>query len=164
MATLYELTGEYLMLLDMMDDPTVDEQTLNDTMEAISGELEIKADGYAKIIKDREALADGLKAEAKRLSERRQTIENNVKRMKDALQRSMIATGKTKFKTDLFSFGIQKNPISIAVDAAIPEIPERFLTHPEPTVNKTALKEALQNGEDLDGIAHIVQGESLRIR
>lgn len=47
---LHELTEQYEVLEDMMYDPEVDEQTVRDTMEAIWGEIEDKADGYAKII------------------------------------------------------------------------------------------------------------------
>lgn len=44
MNTLYELTAEYQQLLDMARDPDVDEKALSDTMEAIGGEIEDKAD------------------------------------------------------------------------------------------------------------------------
>ena len=47
MSTLYELTNDYLTLLDMAEDPDVEEDVLRDTMEGIEGEIEIKADGYA---------------------------------------------------------------------------------------------------------------------
>ena len=47
---LYELTEQYQILQDMAYDPEVDEQTLRDTMEGLWGEIEEKADGYAKII------------------------------------------------------------------------------------------------------------------
>ena len=50
-STLYELTDDYLALLEMAEDPDIDEQALKDTMEGIEGALEIKAEGYAKIIR-----------------------------------------------------------------------------------------------------------------
>ena len=165
MATLYELTGDYLILLDMMDDPEVDEQTILDTMESIEGELEIKAENYGRVIKNLEAEAAGLKGEVDRLTNRKRTIENNIARMKYALQQSMTITGKTKFKTELFSFGIQKNPAAVVIDEQyIENIPEEYLTYHEPTVNKAAIKDALKAGVNMDGIAHLEQTESLRIR
>ena len=48
MATLYELTDEYRQLLEMMEDDTVDPEILKDTLEAVDGEIEVKADGCAK--------------------------------------------------------------------------------------------------------------------
>ena len=165
MANLYEITQDYLQILSMMEDPELDPQTLADTMEAVEGELEIKAENYAKVMKNLEADVTGIKAEIERLSERKKTIENNIKNMKSALQMAMETTGKTKFKTELFSFNIQKNAPTVVIDASDPNnIPPDFLKFKEPEVDKTAIKAAIQNGMDLTGVAHLDQSESLRIK
>ena len=165
MATLYELTDDYLTLLEMAEDPDIDEQALKDTMEGIEGALEIKAEGYAKIIRMLEGDAAACDAESKRLRNKKQAIERNIDRMKKALQYAMEVTGKTKFKTALFSFGIQKNPASVVIDEGyIENIPDRFLIPQDPQIDKKAIKEALKAGEDLEGIAHLSETYSLRIR
>ena len=165
MANLYEITQDYLQILSMMEDPELDPQTLADTMEAVEGELEIKAENYAKVMKNLEADVAGIKAEIDRLSERKKTIENNIKNMKSALQMAMETTGKTKFKTELFSFGIRKNAPSVIMDEPyIENVPERFLKYSEPTINRTAIKEAIQSGENLEGLAHLEQTESIIIK
>ncbi len=163
--TIYEITSDYLQLMQMMEDPELDPQTLADTMEGIEGELEDKADNYARVMKNMEADLNGIKAEIDRLSTRKKTIENNIKRMKEALQFSMETTGKTKFKTELFSFGIRKNAPAVVMDEPyIENVPERFLKYSDPTINRSAIKEAIQNGEDLEGLAHLEQNSSLSIR
>ena len=163
--TLYELTEDYMNLLELAEDPDIDEQAFTDTLEGIDGALEDKAEGYAKVIRTLEGDAAACDAEAKRLRNKKQTIENNLKRMKAALQYAMQATGTTKFKTALFSFGIQKNPAAVVIDEGyIENIPDRFLIPQDPQIDKKAIKEALKAGEDLEGIAHLEQTESLRIR
>ncbi len=163
--TLYELTEDYMNLLELAEDPDIDEQAFTDTLEGIEGALEDKAEGYAKVIRTLEGDAAACDAESKRLRNKKQTIENNIKRMKAALQYAMQATGKTKFKTALFSFGIQKNPAAVVIDEGyIENIPDRFLIPQDPQIDKKAIKEALKAGEDLEGIAHLEQTESLRIR
>jgi sugar-specific transcriptional regulator TrmB len=163
--TLYEITSDYMQLMQMMEDPEMDPQTLADTMEGIEGELEDKADNYAIVMKNLEADLNGIKAEIDRLSTRKKTIENNIKRMKEALQFSMETTGKNKFKTELFSFGIRKNAPAVVMDEPyIENVPERFLKYSDPTINRSAIKEAIQNGEDLEGLAHLEQSTSLSIR
>ncbi len=165
MSTLYELTDDYLNLLEMAEDPDTDPEAFADTLEGIEGAIEDKADGYAKVIRTLEGDAAACDAESKRLRNKKQAIENNIKRMKQALQYAMEATGKTKFKTPLFSFGIQKNPAAVVMDEGyIENIPERFLIPQDPVIDKKAIKEALKAGEDLEGIAHLEQTESLRIR
>lgn len=165
MSNLYEITQDYLQILSMMEDPELDPKTLADTMEAVEGELEIKAENYAKVMKNLEADVAGIKAEIDRLSERKKTIENNIKRMKEALQFSMETTGKTKFKTELFSFSVRNNTPKVVMDEEyIENVPERFLKYKDPEINRTAIKEAIQNGEDLEGLAHLEQSKSLTIK
>ena len=49
MSTLYELTGQYMDLMEMAEE--ADPDVLRDTLEGIEGEIEDKADNYAKVIR-----------------------------------------------------------------------------------------------------------------
>ena len=163
--TLYDLQEQYQTLLTLGEDPDTDPEVFADTMEAIEGEIEIKADGYARIIRQMEADAAALKAEADRITNRRRVIENNIRTMKNRLEDAMIATGKVKFKTELFSFGIQKNPARVVLDEQyIENLPEEYLIAQDPKVDTAKIKEDLKAGKDLHGIAHLEQDSSLRIR
>lgn len=161
MANIYEITGNYLQVQELIEQGELDAEMLQDTLEAIEGEIEVKADGYAKIMKNLQKDIDGLKAEEKRIADRRKAIENHIKSLKLNLESAMIATGKKKFKTDLFGFGIQKNPASLAIEEGT-EIPADFIKVVE-SVDKTALKKAVKDGLEIDGVS-LVQTESLRIR
>ena len=161
MATLYEITGDFLKLLDMAEE--LDGDVFRDTLEGIEGELEIKADGYAKVITELENRAEGLDKESKRLAERKKGIENNIKRIKDSLQGAMIATGKTKFKTELFNFGIQKNKPRLVLDKGLEDIPMDYYIFQDPIADKEKITQELKEGKELD-FAHLEQGESLQIR
>lgn len=163
--TLYELTNELQQLLALAEDPEVDPQVLQDTIDAVTGEIEEKADGYAKVIRQMESDLAGLKNEIDRLTMRKKSIDNSIDRMKDALQMAMIIANKPKFKTELFSFNIQKNPPKVVVDDP-GNIPRDFLIEQEPKIDTMGLKKILQseNGAFLNGIAHLEQSESLRIK
>lgn len=163
--TLYELTIEYQQLLDLAEDPDIPEEALADSLEALGMDIEDKADGYAKVIAQLNADAAALKAEIDRLTARKRTIERNVDRMKDSLKSAMILTGKTKFKTELFSFNVQKNPVAVVIDEQyIENIPEEYLIPQDPKVDKQKLKDDLKAGRDLEGIAHLEQTVGVRIR
>ena len=163
--TLYELTEDYMNLLALAEDPDIDEQAFMDTLDGIEGAIEVKADNYARVMRQLEADAAACDAESKRLKNKAKTIDNNIKRMKQALQFAMQATGKTKFKTQLFSFYIQKNSASVVMDEQyIENIPERFLIRKDPEINRKAIRDAINAGEDLEGLAHLEQTESLRIK
>ena len=109
--------------------------------------------------------AEALKEEISRLQERKGHLENSAARMKSVLQKAMTACNKPKFKTLLFSFGIQKNPPSVTLDTEdLSKIPAEYLIMQSPKIDKGKIKEDLKAGKDLSGIAHLEQGESLRIR
>lgn len=166
MGTLYELTDVFLNLWELIDDPEADEDVILDTLEGIDGEIEDKADGYAKVIAQANAEAAALKSEALRITNRRKTIENNISRMKASLQNAMELTGKTKFKTSLFSFSVANNggKAPIVIDDIDPDkLPEEYkIVTISP--NTEAIRNALEEGKKLS-FAHIGErGRSLRIK
>lgn len=163
--SLYELTEEYAALQEMMYDQEVDELTLRDTLEAVWGEIEDKADGYAKIIIGMKSDIEILREEEKRLEARRRHLEARAQYLKDTLEENMKAVGKTKFKTALFSFNIQKNGglQPLVIDGLIDDIPGKYLVPQPPVVNNDAVRKLLSE-KQVDWAHLEPRGESLRIR
>lgn len=162
-TTLFELVGDFLRLYEMADDPDIDPQAFFDTMEGIEGEIEDKADGYACVIAKLNGEAKAIKEQEERLYNRRMAIENNVKRMKENLQDAMELTGKVKFRTTLFNYWVQNNPVSVVLDTDdIDSVPSIYVKTVK-DFDKTAIKDAIKNGEDI-GFAHLEQTRGLRIR
>ena len=164
MFSIYELTEDYIKLLSMAEDPDIEEEVFLDTLEGIEGALEDKAEGYAKVMRQLETNASGLDAEIKRLQERKTLVTKNVERMKKTLQTMMEATGKTKFKTELFSFNVQNNPPSLVLDSEdIETIPMEYLAPQDPKIDKTKIKADIKAGKEIT-FAHMEATKSLRIK
>ena len=159
---LYEITEDFERLREMALDPDVDPEAIRDTMEAIEADFEDKADGYAKVIRMLEPDEDGLDAEIKRLQARKSAVSGNKGRIKEALEKAMRQTGKTKFKTLLFSFGIQKNPPSVAI-LKEDSVPIDYLVVPDPQPDKKRILAELKAGAKF-AWAELRQTEALRIR
>ena len=163
--TLYELEDRYRGLLMLMEEEDLDEEALMDTMSMIEDDIEDKAEGYAIIMKELEGECEKFKREEERLKRRRQSYENHISTMKDALESAMRLIGKTKFKTEHFSFGIQKNGGNLPVIIEDPEsLPESFKVYTwRPDTEK--LRNYLTAMGGNIGYAHLGErGESLRIR
>ena len=162
---LYELTGQFLELQEMLEDPEIDSQLLADTMEALEGEIEWKADNYAKVIRNMEGSIEAIKKEQEKLAQKKAILECSIKRLKDNLEQCMRATGKTKFKTDLFSFNIQKNggAIPVILDVDVEKLPDELVVVTERPDLKAIAKYIEETGDVT--YAHFGErGESLRIK
>lgn len=160
---LYQLTADLLTLQEMLED-TVDDQCLLDTLEGVQGEYEIKLEAYCKVIKNIEADMEALKAEAKRLTDRRKVLEGNVERLKKAMYDSMKATGTDKVKGQIFTVAIQRNggKLPVIVDVDTSELPDELVKVVE-TPDLEAIGKLLESGNCK--YAHFGErGESLRIK
>ena len=136
MNTLYDIVGEFLEVYSLLSDPEADEQTILDTLEGISGELEVKAEGYIKVMRQLDAEAKALDAEAEFFKQKADVRKNNVKRMKDALRDALIATGhddKNGLKAGDFTLKVQNNggvqPLKITGD--VPESMTKVIIEPD---------------------------------
>ena len=163
MFSLYEMTREWESVFDMLLDPEIPEDAIFDTIEMIEADMDTKADGYAKTIRSLEGAASAIDAEIKRLQERKMSINNRKERLKQNLENMMRTTGRTKFKTALFSFNIQKNGgvLPLLMKEDIP-VPSEWLAPGLPDTAK--IRAFLQNGGTLPFASLGERGESLRIR
>ena len=161
---LYELKDGYFNLQNLLLTGEIDQDTFNDTIADINDSIEVKAENYAKIIRMIDGNISTVKAEIDRLSEIKKQLDNNKDKLKNNLEEVMIATGNVKFKTDLFSFNIQKNPPSVnVVDETLLTAYKDIWKVQEPILDKKLILEKLKAGETILG-AEIKQTEGLRIR
>lgn len=167
MSNLFELTEEYFQLMQMAEDPEVDPEVFADTMEGLTGDIMEKADSYAYVISVINGDIDVIDAEIKRLQERKRTLTNNVDSIKKNLYNTMQAIGIRKIKTAKHNFTIAKNggkiPVVYAPDMDIAKIPLDFVKVVQ-EVDKDAVREYLESGNELDFARLGERGESLRIK
>lgn len=166
MASLYELTGDFLKVREMLFDEDADIEMIENTLDCIGCLFEEKADNYAKILQYINDDISGIKNEMERLKIRKEMLQKRSDRLKQKLKTSMEITGKTKFSTTLYTFSIRKNgglePLKI--DADIKDIPEQYLTPQPPKINISAIRKALDEGAILH-FAHIEErGTNLSIK
>lgn len=165
---LYELTGNFLKAQEMLLDDEFDKEALENTLESIEMEIELKADGYAKMIKNLKCVQagikgqkDAIKEEINRLDSKEKAIENKIKYLNKELGNSMKVTGKERIKTDLFSFFFRKNQSTNILDEKMAL--ESDFVKIEKKIDKAALLKAMKDGQNFD-FAEIKESESLVIK
>lgn len=157
MATLYELTGQFLEIYNM----DIDDETKLDTLEAIdwTTDYENKVEGYVKVIKSLEADIEARKNEKKRLDGLNKSDQTKIDNLKAALATSMAETGQTKVDTTLFKVGFRKSEAVVVDEEKLPKKYQIVSYKPD----KKTLKELLNSGATIRG-AHIEERSNLSIR
>jgi tRNA U34 2-thiouridine synthase MnmA/TrmU len=164
MKPLYALVEQYREL-ERLDVEEIDEQALADTLEALSGEITVKATNCALFARNIETFADTVDEAAQQMAERAKRMRQKAAGVRAYLLNQMRGAGITKIQAPEFTVSIRKNPaaVQIAPDAAIPQeymvVPEP----PPPRPDKRKLAEALKAGAVIDG-CHLEQTERLDIR
>lgn len=194
---LYEITAEFADLFDRFDEianytPDTDEfgryisedgdiiEDLDayrqnfltawfDTLTAIEGEFNEKAENVAVYIKNLNAEIKAVKAEEKALKARRLSIEGQAKRMTNYLLRSMNAIGVKTIDMPRARMTLKLNPESVVIEnegALIHWAMEHdvsLLKYSDPEIKKNDVKNLLRMGQNVP-YAHLERKESVTIK
>lgn len=149
MSTIYEITDDVLSLMQMMEEDPENE-AIKDTLEALNGELDVKAESYCKVIAEFKAKETALASAIESLTQKKQSVTGNIDRLKKALFDAMKVTGKEKIKGDLFYLYIKNNAESLD---QLPEIlPEKYMVPQEPKIDKKQLLSDVKSGVAVEGV------------
>lgn len=170
--TLYELTNDFSELFGQLDDMldnenlTVEErdelsQAWFDTLEMIEAEFDDKAENIAVLAKQLTAEADALQKEENSLAKRRKARESAVVRLKAYLLQCMEATDRKKIDKPRARISVRNNAESVQIEDDRAFIDwamnhrEDLLRYKDPEISKKAVKEALNEGDELPGVSLI---------
>ena len=159
MTSLYEMTGQYLALAELADDPNMPEDALTDSLEGIEGEIEVKAQALLQVVAGMEGDTGAIDREIERLKGRKQVIQNRANSLRQYLFDNMVISGINKIACPLFQITLAKGrPMVVVNDAE--SIPDKYI---KTTITRAPVKKeilaALKAGE---GVAGCVLGESKR--
>ena len=164
---LYEIANDYLALMLAIENDEIPEECIADTLEAVKGEIEIKADNIACMLKNLDADIVAIKAEETRLAERRKAKERTYERIKKYLSDTLESLNIDKVET-------ARNNISFRRSEAVEIDEETFiawakvnrddlLSYTAPKANKTEIKRALKGGAEIVG-AELVSKKNIQIK
>lgn len=147
-----------------LDDIVVDEETgeiLNaDALHAVEAQAAEKIEATALYLRELDAEAKAAKEEADRMLARVKSMQKRSDYLKAMLLDALHATGKVK--TGRVTVFIRTSKAIEVADGVT--LPDAFVTvRTTTTPNKTALKEAIEAGADIEGV-RLVERESVQIK
>ena len=151
--TLYNLASEYRAQLETLADLDLPEEVVQDTLESLGGELEIKTQSVIGFTRHLEKLAESIKSAEAEMAQRRKIIEARVERMKHYVLDAMLNNNIQKIECPYFVVGVAKNPPSVDVfdEATIPQ--DYFVEQPAPPprLDKKLVMKAMKDGFEVPG-------------
>ena len=159
---------------EVIDDPVEYRRTMTDalldTLDAVDGEMEDKLANCAAFVKQLNAEADALDAEIKSLRYRSAAKKREIDSFKAYMMACMESADVKKVDQPLAKLTIRQNAESVEVageknfvEWAMTHNRDDLLRYSMPDINKTAIKTALNNGQDIPG-AQLVRTKSLIIK
>ena len=165
MPALYELSRDYRDAADKLADLDLPPEVIEDTLESLSGDLEVKATNVAMFFRNLESTAAAIKEAEAQMAARRKALENRVARMKDYLLANMIVAGVQKIECPYFKLSVRDNPPAVEVyEPGL--IPAEFMKQappPPPAVDKAAIAAALKAGQEVPG-CKLSRGQRLEVK
>lgn len=165
---LYHITQEYRLAAEHLASLDIDEQTLKDTLEGMSGALEVKARNVAIVARNIEAMAEAAGKAAEELAQRAKSMQKRADALRDYLLVNLQLAGISKIEPTAdqpyFKIAVQNNPPSAEI---VGEVPDAWLSEQKPAPprapDKKRILDALKAGESLD-FARINQSKRLVIK
>lgn len=119
---LYEIADEYRSLLEMIESGEIPEEAIADTLEAVSGELDTKLDGVIGYIKELNAEAAAIKAEADKLAARAKAKTRKAEGLALYITRVLEGLGRATFENERHKISfIPSTAVRITDEAAFIE-------------------------------------------
>lgn len=170
--TIYDIDARIAELEARCDDAeTIDEETgeiiridLDAELTALRMAREEKLENVACWAKNLAAYIDDIKAEEKKLADKRRSAERRVESLKGWLLAAMTREDGTtdRLKTARASISVKRNPPSTVCDDEL--LPWKYKTVKQTVVpDKAAIKAAILAGEEVPG-AHLEYGRSVMIK
>lgn len=163
--SLYQLSANYLQALDFLTDPETDlpAEAVNDTLEALGGELEDKAINVAKFLRNMETTAEAIRQAEADMAKRRKTLENRVQWLRNYIKHNMELCGVSDIECPYFKLSVKTNPVAVNI-LDINAVPERFKQQTVSwKIDKTAIRDAIKAGTEVPG-TELVAGSRLAVK
>ena len=151
---LYEIDQEIMNCVDMETGEIIDPARLDE----LQMDRDIKIENIACWIKNLYADAEAFKTEKQSFADRKKAAEDKAESLKKYLANYLAGQ---KFSTPKVAISFRKTSSVNVTDMTL--IPKKYLKFADPTPDKTAIKNAIKNGERVSG-AELVDGKSMSIK
>lgn len=163
-TSLFELVADYRAAADRLSDLDLPPDVVADTLESMTGDIEVKSTNVAYVALNFESAAAAIKEHAAKQMQRARALESRAESLRHYIARSMDAAGLLTIEGPGITISFRKSSAVIINEPGL--LPAKFMRQaepPPPAPDKKAIGDAIKAGEEVPG-AHVESRRSLQIK
>lgn len=162
--SLYNITNGFITLFEKAENEELTQEEIEEQGNELALALKNKSTSIIGYVRNLDLTSEALKNEIDRLTTMKKAVDNKNTKFKEYVKENMENLNLQKIDTELGSLTIAKNPVSVEIyeeNMISDEYKKEKITV---TIDKTAIKNAIKEGKEVQGARLIEDKTSLRIK
>lgn len=162
--SLYNITNNFITLFEKAENGELTAEEVQQQGNDLALALKNKSTSIIGYVRNSELMSEAIKSEIERLTVMKKTVDNRIDKFKEYVKENMQHLNLEKIETELGILSVAKNPASVEIyDESLitDEYKKEKVTI---SIDKTAIKNDLKLGKEVQGARLIEDKTSLRIK
>ena len=162
--SLYNITNSFITLFEKAEQGELTKEEIEEQGKDLAISLKNKSTSIIGYVRNLDLTSEAIKNEIDRLTTMKKAIDSKSAKFKEYVKQNMEELELQKIDTELGTLSIAKNPASVEIydeNMISDEYKKEKVTV---TIDKTAIKNALKDGKEVQGARLVEDKTSLRIK
>lgn len=162
--SLYNITNSFITLFEKAENGELTPEEIQEQGNDLALALKNKSTSIIGYVRNSELMSEAIKNEIDRLTAMKKAVDNRIDKFKEYVKENMQHLEVEKIETELGTLSIAKNPASVEIyDETLikDEYKKEKVTI---SIDKTAIKNDIKAGKEVQGARLIEDKTSLRIK
>lgn len=162
--SLYNITNSFITLFEKAEQGELTKEEIEEQGKDLAISLKNKSTSIIGYIRNLDLTSEAIKNEIDRLTTMKKAIDNKNIKFKEYVKQNMEELELQKIDTELGTLSIAKNPASVEIYDESMIADEYKKEKVTVTIDKTAIKNAIKEGKEVEGARLVEDKTSLRIK
>lgn len=162
--SLYNITENFITLFEKAENGELTQEELQEQGNDLALALKNKSTSVIGYVRNSELTSEAIKNEIDRLTAMKKVLDNRKSKFKEYVKENMERLDLKKIETELGTLSVASNPASVEIFDETLIAEEYKKEKVTVTIDKTAIKNALKSGKEVQGARLVEDKTSLRIK
>lgn len=162
--SLYNITNSFITLFEKAENGELTPEEIQEQGNDLALALKNKSTSIIGYVRNSELMSEAIKNEIDRLTAMKKAVDNRIDKFKEYVKENMQHLEVEKIETELGTLSIAKNPASVEIYDETLITDEYKKEKITVAIDKTAIKNDLKAGKEVQGARLVEDKTSLRIK